>query len=228
MLLLPPAAVLRAFGASPLVAAWIGFALAAIALLWLFVQLAFHGRGPLQRFAIASAALPLAWPFAHEHGFTLLFFPALSALRRSDGALRVIAVAGTLLVAVDWLGLAQRPTALPQTLALTAAATLAIVMLGRGLPWPTLGIGLGTIAVVIFLGGVAAAHPLPIWRDALSANFHIDHAASVTMVWVTEQHLAGIDRLEAVWGALRALSLFGCLLLWYATSRFKGASTSPH
>ena len=225
-----PAAVARAFGASPQFAGGIGLCLAAIVLLWLFVQLTLHGHGPLQRFAIASAALPLAWPFAHEHDFTLLFFPALFTLRRSDGALKVVAVAGTLLVAVDWLGLAQRPTALPQTLALTAAATLAIMILIRGLPWPTLAIGLATIAVIICLGGVAAAHPLPIWPDALPANFHIDHAASVTAVWAAEQHAAGIDRLDPLWGALRALSLVGCSLLWFAASNASKISSEerPH
>jgi len=213
-----PAAVARAFGASPQLAAGIGLALAALVLLRLFVQLTFHGRDDARRFAIASAALPLAWPFAHEHDLTLLFFPALFALRRSEGVVRIIAVAGALLVAVDWLGLAQRPDGLRQTLALTAAATLAMVILIRGLPWPTIAVGLMTIAAIVCLREVAAAHPLPIWPDALPANFHMDHAASATMVWAAEQHAAGIDRLDSIWATLRALSLAGCSFLWFATS----------
>jgi len=221
-----PAAIARAFGASPQFAAGIGFGLAALVLLWLFVQLTVHGHEPLKRFAITSAALPLAWPFAHEHDFTLLFFPAIFALRRSDGTLKLVAILATLLVAVDWLGLAQRPDGLRQTIALTAAAALALVVLARGLPWSKLVIGMLAVAAVIYLGGIAAAHPLPIWPDALPANFHVDHAASVTAVWAAEQHASGIDRLDAFWGTLRAFSLGGCALLWFASSRTRGATVT--
>jgi hypothetical protein len=219
-----PAAVARAFGASPQLAAGIGLGLTALVLLWLFVQLTVHGHELLKRFAIASAALPLAWPFAHEHDFTLLFFPAVFALRRSDGVLRLVAILGTLLVAVDWLGLAQRPDGLPQTIALTAAAALAILILARRQAWSTLVIGVLAVAAVIYLGGIAAAHPLPIWPDALPANFHVDHAASVTTTWAAEQHASGIDRLDPLWGILRALSLAGCLLLWFIVSSTRSES----
>jgi hypothetical protein len=213
-----PAAVARALGATPDLAAWIGLGLTGLVVLGLVLQLAIGERTSLERFAIASAALPLAWPFAHEHDFTLLFFPALFALRRSSGALKIVAVLGTLLVAVDWLGLAQRPDALPQTIALTAAATLALVILGRKLTWSTLVLGMLAIGAVVYLGGMAAAHPLPIWPDALPANFQLDHTVSVTALWAAEQHAAGIDRLEPLWGALRALSLAGCVLVWLAVS----------
>ncbi len=216
-----PAAVARAFGASPQLAGGIGLGLAALVVLCLIVQLTTRDYGPLERFAIASAALPLAWPFAHEHDLTLLFFPAVFALRRSRGILGIVAVLGTLLVAVDWLGLAQRPDALPQTIALTAAATLAIVILGRKLPWSTLAAGMIAIAAVAYLGGIAAAHPLPTWPDALPANFRVDRAASVAAVWAAEQHAAGIDRFDALWASLRALSLAGCGLLWYAASTLR-------
>jgi hypothetical protein len=217
-----PAAIARAFGASPQLAGGIGLGLTALVLLWLAVQLTTRGYGALERFAIASAALPLAWPFAHEHDFALLFFPAVFALRRSGGVLALVAATvGTLLVAVNWLGLAQRPEARIQTIALTAAAAFAIVILTRRLPWPALGLGACAIAAIVILGSLAATHPLPIWPDALPANFRVDHAASVTAVWAAEQHASGIDGVDPLSGALRALSLLGCLLLWITTSRTK-------
>jgi len=219
-----PAAVTRAFGVAPELAAWIGLGLAGVVVVCVILQLATGDRSSLERFAIASAALPLAWPFAHEHDFTLLFFPAVFALRRSGGALKIIAALGTLLVAVDWLGLAQRPDALPQTIALTAAATLALVILGRRLPWLTLAVGVLAVAGVVYFGGIAAAHPLPIWPDALPADFHVDRAASVTAVWAAEQHAAGIDRLDQVSGGLRGLSLVGCLFLWLVVSGTRSTS----
>jgi hypothetical protein len=188
--------------------------LAALVLLWLFVQLTVRGHGPLKRFAIASAALPLAWPFAHEHDFTLLLFPAVFALRRSDGALRLVAILGTLLVAVDWLGLAQRPGGLPQTIALTVAVSLAIGVLARK-PWSAVVVGAIAVAAVIYAGSIAAALP---------ADFHVDHAASVTSVWAAEQHASGIDRLDPVWGSLRAVSLLGCALLWFIVGSTKSES----
>jgi hypothetical protein len=221
-----PAAVARAFGASPQLAAGIGLGLAGLVLLLLFAQLTIHGHEPLERFAIASAALPFAWPFAHEHDFTLLFFPAVFALRRSDGALGLVAILGALFVAVDWLGLAQRPDGLPQTIALTAAAALAIAVLARKQPWSAIVAGAVAVAGIVYLGGVAAAHALPIWPDALPGNFHVDRAASASAVWATEQHAAGIDRLDPLWGALRGLSLLGCLLLWFVTSSTRDASRS--
>jgi len=65
----------------------------------------------------------------------------------------------------------------------------------------------------------AVAHPLATWPDALPATFHLPPTVPAAVVWRAEQMRSGIGVLDPVWGALRALSLGGCALLWMVASR---------
>jgi hypothetical protein len=219
-------AIFRAFGASPLFAT-LAYALIAIAVLVL-VGLQFFSKryGPVERFALACAALPLALPFAHEHDFTIAFFPAILALRRSSDRLWPVAAIGVLLAGVDWLGLAQRPSGLAATFFLTVAAALGLWLLSnarpRALLWP-----LGVAAGVVALGIAAGTHPLPIWPDALPLGFHAGATASAATVWALEQTASGLGAIDPMWGFLRLLSLIGCAVVWAVASRALAQPAEP-
>ncbi|MEO6990927.1 MAG: glycosyltransferase 87 family protein [Candidatus Baltobacteraceae bacterium] len=177
---------------------------------------------PIERVAVAAAALPVALPFAHEHDLLLVLFPALVALRRATGVLWALATSGTVLVAVDWLGLAQRPSGFAQSLLLAFASCAACVALAprplrivHAIPFATLGL-------VVVAGLLAATHPLPVWPDALG-NFHAPLALDAPAVWHLEQLRTGIGTRDWVWASLRSLSLLGCALLAFPTWRLARA-----
>jgi hypothetical protein len=174
--------------------------------------------GPVERFALVCAALPLVLPFAHEHDFTIAFFPAVLAVRRSSTQLWPAAALGALLIGVDWLGLAQRPSGVAATFFLTLAAALGLWLLSnerlRAILWP-----LGVAAAVIVLGTIARGHILPIWPDALPLDFHVPASVPAAAVWTLEQQATGLATLDPVWGFLRLLSLSGCAVVWAVASR---------
>jgi hypothetical protein len=213
------AAVASAFGASSVAAQAIATATALLAAGALLALFATRRYGGLERFALTSATLPIVLPFAHEHDFTLAFFPALVCALRCSGGTWIAAACTTLFVAVDWLGLAQRPSGLPQSLCLATTAAFALAALGPrelGLRrlWP-----LAVVPLVALAGAFAAMHPLPIWPDALPHGFHADKTLSVAAVWRLEQIATGLGKPDAVWGALRACSLLGCVGLAAAAAR---------
>ena len=213
------AAVARDFGASAaganIVAGVTGFA-ALGGLLALFATRRYAG---LERFAVTSAALPLALPFAHEHDFTLALFPALLCARRCTGAPWIAASVAATVLAVNWLGLAVNLSALTQSLCLATAAALAFAALGPR----ELGLRrfapLCVVPLVAFAGAIAASHTLPVWPDALPEAFHADRGLSLAQVWRAEQLASGLGKPDAVWSALRACSLLGSCVLAYAAAR---------
>jgi hypothetical protein len=213
------ASVALCFGASAAGANIVAFAIALAALGGLVALFATRRYAGLERFAITSAALPLALPFAHEHDFTLALLPAMLCARRCTGATWLAASVAATLVAVNWLGLAANPSALVQSLCLATAAALALAALGPA----QLGLArfapLCVVPVVAFAGALAASHPLPVWPDALPAAFHADRALSLAQVWRAEQLAAGLGRRDAVWSALRACTLLGSGVLAYAAAR---------
>lgn len=212
-------AVAGGLGAPAESARAVGFAatlLVAAALVALFAGKRYGG---IERFAVTSAALPLALPFAHEHDFTIAFFPALLCAVRCTGRTWVVASCATVCIAVDWLGLAQRPTGLLQSVCLAAVAALALAGLGardlgRRRFWP-----LAVVPLVALAGLAAATHPLPIWPDALPADFRVERTLGNAAVWRSEQLATGLGKRDAVWAALRACSLAGCLALAVAAAR---------
>lgn len=223
------AAVARALGAPDGAAGLIAIAVALAVAATLVVQCRSARYAPDDRLALACAAWPLALPFAHEHDFTIAFLPAVLAVRRARGAAWLVAALGTLAVAVDWLGLAQRPEGTAETMLLTLAAALALTALAReplrarhAVP------ALAALIVVPLVSLVARGHHLPTWPDALPLGFHLPPTLPAAVVWRAEQLRAGIGSLDPVLGGLRLVSLAGCGLLWAACSRVfaAGATTA--
>ncbi len=209
-----PAAVAWALGASAHLAGAIGILLALATIAVIAFQCVRGRYAPDARLALACAAGPLAFPFAHEHDFTIAFFPALLVARRARGALWVAAAFAALGIAVDWLGLAQRPTGVLESAALTAAAALALATLARDPLRPYHAAPLLVAVTVLVVGAIAARTPLPTWPDGLGLDFHVPFDMSAPEVWHLEQLRSGIGALVPTWGALRAISLASCAALW--------------
>jgi hypothetical protein len=169
---------------------------------------------PEARVAVACAALPLVLPFSHEHDLAVAFFPALLCVRRARRALWVVAASATVAIAADWLGLAQRPSGLAQSVALALAAALAVVALARDRLGASAIAPFAVVACVALAGIFAAQHPLPIWPDALSPHFHAPPNLDATEVWRLEQTSSGLADRNPTSALLRLCSLAGCAGLW--------------
>jgi len=209
-----PAAVARALGASAALAGTVAIVLALAAVAGVAWQCASRRYAADDRLALACAALPLILPFAHEHDFTIVFFPALVAVRRARGVAWVVAAFAFLAVGTDWLGLAQRATGAYETAALTLAAALGTAVLARDRLRPYHLLPALAALAVLAVASVAAGHPLPTWPDALAAGFHERFDVPAAVVWHDEQIQSGIGALVPLWGALRLVSLAGCALVW--------------
>jgi len=213
---LTPAAIARSFGAAPRFAVTLGILVACLALVLAAGQLLSQRYDAVGRLALASAGLPFVLPFAHEHDLAILFFPALLVLRRARGTAWVLGAIGALAVAVDWLGLAQRAGSVAQPLFLCLGAAFAVAVLAREPLRPyhfaPLAVALATAA----MAALTAGHPLPSWPYGLPLGFTAPPQLTAPVVWHAEQVLSGVARLDPVWGALRALSLSGCALVWIA------------
>ncbi|MDQ2907840.1 MAG: DUF2029 domain-containing protein [Candidatus Eremiobacteraeota bacterium] len=211
-----PGAIARALGASAQNAGFIAAGCALVVVAGIAVLWAGGRYTAISRLALACAALPLALPFAHEHDYVIVFLPAIVTIRRARGSLWVIAAIGTLLAGTDWLGLAQRPEGAAQTMLLTLAAGLGLVTLTRG-PLRIEYVVPPLLAFVVLAASfLAAGHRLPIWPDALPANFHVPATMKIAEVWHLEEVRSGIARLDPTWGFLRLASLAGCVLLLIA------------
>ncbi|MDE2571757.1 MAG: hypothetical protein KGM44_04440 [bacterium] len=165
---------------------------------------------PQRSIAFACALLPFAVPFLHQQDLIVLLIPAAFALAtwRSKGAL--LGALGTAFAAIDWVDLAQRPAHRLEDLALAAAGACAIASLhpSRSALW----LALPTVLACV-LAPLAARQPMPIWPLALPAGFHAPSILDASAVWGREQLAAGLMQAHALWIALRALTLLGCLLL---------------
>lgn len=218
---LSPAAVVYGLGASPLAARAVGV-LAAILAVVAALALLRRVRVPFPRFAGCSALIPFVGGFVHEHDLVVAFPAALWCALQTRGATRTLALAGTLLVAVDWLGLAQRPSGVAQSALLALAAIAAFVALGpRGEIERTKTVAaaaFGLAALFALAASLAAAHPAPVWPDAMRA-FVPRPGAGAAEIWLAEQRASGLLAVVPAWAFLRALSLAGCALLAYAICR---------
>jgi len=168
---------------------------------------------PFARFAAVAALAPFVSTFFHEHDFVVAYAAAGWCAARARGSVRSVALAATLLVAVDWLGLAQRPTGLLQSALLAAAAACAFQALGDG---NEMRANLGALAAIAGVFAIAAwlalTHPAPVWPDTLG-NFHAAAGESIATLWYAEQQRAGLLTPNSVWAFLRLLPLTGCALL---------------
>jgi hypothetical protein len=213
-----PLSLAYGFGAVPRVAA---VAAAVVAALAIAAAIALAVRVPerFARFSGFSTLVPFVAGFFHEHDFVLAYAAAGWCAIRTGGTTRAMALIGTLFVAIDWLGLAQRPTGIVQSSLLAVAALAAFLALGE----PRELFAMLRAAVVPAVCFAAAAwlarhHPVPIWPDALG-QFRAAAAVPIATVWAQEQRAAGLLHPSPVWSLLRTLPLLGCALLAAAIYR---------
>jgi hypothetical protein len=212
-------AVARGLGASAVASAAIALGVALLTIVGVGVQCFSRRYAPDDRLLLASAALPLVWPFAHEHDFSIIFVCAIALVLRSRGALWYVAVIGALFVSADWLGLAQRPSAIAFEALHTGAAAFALVALAPGARLSVrtfLPVAIG--AFEFGVGTIAAAHPLHVWPDYLPKNFHVPFAFDAAQTWGAEQFASGIANFTPLNALLRGFSLLGCAIVWFVAS----------
>jgi hypothetical protein len=164
--------------------------------------------------AFAIALLPWAVPFFHEHDFVIELIPAIVLSASANARVRALAGIAAACALVDWLGIAQRPSFAAQTVALALAVACAFAALpNRALrastPLPPL---IACAIVALIAVPLALLFPAPVWPDALGA-FHAAANLDASAVWAAEQQRAGLNGVAPAWGILRAIPLFGCLLL---------------
>jgi hypothetical protein len=206
-----PAAIAYGFGAAPSTANAAGVAVAlAAASVWLVILLRLDDA--IARFCATCALLPLMMPFFHEHSLLIVFFPAVVYALRADSRVQPLAMLGALLVATDWLGLAQRPDGTLQTLLLVAGCGCGILAL-HDRPRPRmLLVPLALLAAIGVASIFAHAHPSPVWPDAMGALPPNIARMDIASAWHAQQDAAGLLQQNPVWAALRMLSLLGCAL----------------
>lgn len=226
---LTPASIAYGFGASPQIAAVIGTA-AAIAAIGCWALLMRAATETAARFAATCALLPLAMPFFHEHDLLVVFVPAVLYVTRADARVWPFAASGALLAATDWLGLAQRPDGTLQTLLLVGAFGAALVALHER-PRAQMLVAPGAVLALIGIAAfVAHAHPAPVWPDAMGSLPRDIARMDISHAWNAQQQATGLFRQDAIWSALRLLSLAGCGLTAAAiavSSRYPAGSRSP-
>jgi Glycosyltransferase family 87 len=171
------------------------------------------------RFAAFSAMAPLVATFFHQHDLVSAYPAAIWCGLRTRGGVRIVALLGTILVAVDWLGLAQRPNAIVQSALLAGAAIAAFTALAERVELR--GLLFAGIAIVTLFGGatsIAVAHPVPVWPYHLGA-FAPPASWPIAIVWQQEQQRNGLQAAVPAWSLLRTLSLLGGALLALAIYR---------
>ena len=218
-----PGAVAYALGAPPALASGIALSFAAIVVVTLVLQCTRRRYAPNDRLLLASAALPLALPFAHAHDYAIAFVPAIVLVVRARGIAWACAACAALALAVDWLGLAQRPDGAASAIALALAGTCALVALAPGTLGRIHAMPLAIVALVGLAARVTVTHRLPIWPDALPAGFSVAARLPAAVVWHAEQVASGITERDPVWGALRAIGLVACVVLWAVASLTLGS-----
>jgi hypothetical protein len=215
---LTPASIAYGFGAPAGAAQLTGIGIALLAVAGA-VALAITVRERFARFSAVSALVPFVVGFVHEHDLVVAFAAAGWCAFRTRAAVRVVALIGTILVSVDWLGLAQRPSGILQSALLALAAFGVFVALGKEEELPD-GTKTGGVLALLFGGAawLATQNPAPVWPDAL-AVFHAPLNATIATIWSAEQRAAGLAVAVPAWALLRSLSLLGCALLAFALYR---------
>ncbi len=212
-----PTAIVYAFGAGEFAAALSGV-LVAIAgvIVWLLCVRAI--RDPLISFCATCALVPFVTPFFHEHDLAIAFAPAVLLVLRASPAALPIALAGALLCATNWLGLAQSPDGTVQTLLLVAAFAAALLMLRQDFSFRTLVIPAVVLVLIAAAGFAARAHLMPVWPDAMAALPAAAQRADIAAIWHAEQAATGLFARDTLWALLRCASLAGSALLVYAAA----------
>ena len=219
-----PSAVAHGFGVPAGAASAIGIVFALAAVACSIAVLRGADFSPLRKLAVTFALLPFAVPFFHEHDFVVLALPALLCLLSEDHPRWALAAAGTALVAVDWLGAAQRPEAFAQQL-LLAVAMLAAVHALCDVPLRRMIPAAFVLPLLLIAHALSSQGPAPVWPDAMHGIPSL--SGPVAGIWHEELQRTGQFAVQPLWAALRALTLTGCALLaWASALRWKGFEDS--
>lgn len=171
------------------------------------------------RFAAFSALTPFVATFFHDHDFVVAFPAAVWCALHVRGTDRALALAGTLLVSIDWFGLAQRTNAIPQSALLAAGAAAAFLALGEKPELRSFAYAVAPVTALFLAGAwLGSGHPAPMWPYHLG-SFHAPATASIATVWFLEQRQSGLEAAIPAWALLKSLSLAGCALLIVAICR---------
>ncbi|MDQ2680066.1 MAG: DUF2029 domain-containing protein [Candidatus Eremiobacteraeota bacterium] len=222
-----PASIAYGFGLSPRIAFSIGVIAALIGIaVWMCARLSLRRRagsyenarrnGTIPMLGLSCALLPFAVGFFHEHDLLILMLPALYCCTHLRDRVWQLAAFATLLVAIDWLGLAQRPDGALQSGLLALSALCAYGSLARA---RVRALALPAVAILLMIvcGAIAQTHPAPIWPDTLHLPTSLLTTAPLSQIWQQEQRSSGLLAPNAFWASLRLLSLLGCALLAYCT-----------
>jgi hypothetical protein len=218
---LTPAAIAFGFHASATMALVVATVVGAVAVVaGAFVWRAVGDR--FARFAAFSTLTPFVATFFHQHDLVSAYPAAIWCALRTRGSIRVIALLGTVLVAIDWLGLAQRPNAVAQSALLACAAIAAFAAIGERIEAGGALLATAALAALFVAAtSLAVAHPVPVWPYHLGA-FHPPASWPIATVWQREQQRNGLQAAVPAWSLLRILSLSGCALL--ATAIYRHSS----
>jgi hypothetical protein len=210
-----PSAILYGAGMAPPAAIAGGIVITVVGLI-LAVIAFWRIRDTYARFACLSALVPFVAGFAHEHDLIVAFPAAVLTAARSRGTTRAVAAFATLLVAVDWLGLAQRPTGIVQSALLAIATGCLFAAFG---PKSVSELVATPVFCALFAAAawLAIQHPIAVWPDALG-TFHAT-GSGVASVWHAELERNRLFSVNPAAALLRALSLAGCALLAAAVYR---------
>jgi hypothetical protein len=216
-----PGAIAWAFGASPQLAIAVATACGLIAVAAVVVATLRARLGATDGALLALAASPLAVPFFHEHDFVVELIPLIVLAIRARGVARSWAGIAAALVCVDWFGVAQRPAAAAQIVALGIALACAFAVLGKGARATRADLApfVAVIALACAAIPLGRAFAAPIWPDALPPGYRAPATADASEVWAGEHRAAGLAVRQPAWGALRALPLAGCIVLGIAIVR---------
>ena len=220
-----PASIAYGFGASPgwALATDIAVAIAAL-MVWAIVMRTSRMRS-FERLAFSFALLPFVMPFFHEHDFVALFPVVIWYVMQADNRSWPLLASVSLLCAIDWLGIAQRPHAFMQMALLCLTALCGLFALCE-LRLRALLLPLGVIGLFLLAGLIAQHTTAPVWPDAMrpgTVDLHLPAAS----IWQDELQRTGQIAIAPFLAALRLLTLIGSgLLAWYVATRSRGLADS--
>ncbi|MFN2529019.1 MAG: hypothetical protein ABR584_09930 [Candidatus Baltobacteraceae bacterium] len=209
-----PAAIGYGFGLPVIAAGFIGsLATVAAAIVALAVL-----RSPyikqLWKLAILCTLLPLAIPFFHEHDFVVVLLACLLCAVLAENRNWTLASTGTLLCAIDWLGLAQRPDGLLQSFLLAVGLLLGLFAIAEQ-PARRLLLPSGVLVVLLAAGILAQHHRAPVWPHDMHGVTAM--SGPIAEIWHSELERTGQFARDPFWAAMRLLTLCGSALLAWAS-----------
>lgn len=220
-----PGAIICGFGATASLSNSISPAIAVLAILTWVWNIG-RVRVPVAAFSLTCFLIPFVTTFFHEHDFALLFAPALVMVMRAPRTHLPVTLAGAMLCATDWLGLAQRPDGLIQTFLLVASFGTAVLALRNDFDTRAIVAAALVLCGVIAAGIYARVAPLPVWPDAMHPLAIATNTGNIAVIWHAEQAATGLFAHNTFWALLRCATLAGCALLAYATVSSKSLADS--